>query len=178
MKKNLLLFILAWLTGFAFAGDLVKLNVKDPTLVKQYFKSNRINVNYSSDKFVIVTTTEQIVADSKLLKKNAWGAGENYFILWTNPESKTDYLAKIGQYIEILDQSDNYLIVQVNDENVTNLFPSVHGGLVKINNSVIRLADQKLGKLNSPREIDPFITNLMSQVQVSNIQSSVQHLQD
>ena len=178
MKKHLLLIIFTWLTLFTFAGDLIKLDVKDPSRVKKYFESKKMSINYSSEQFIVATATEQIISDSKLLKKNAWGAGENYFILWTNQEYKADYLAKIGQYIEILDQTDHYLIVQVRDENVTRLFPSVHGGMVKINNSAIRLPDPKHGKLNSPREIDPFITDLIAQVQVSNIQNSVQHFQD
>ena len=178
MKKNLLLCLLTLLTAFAFAGDLVKINVKDPAQVKQYFQSNRLNVHYSTDEFVIATTAEQFASDAKVLRKNAWGAGENYFILWTNQENRSDYLSKIGQYIEILDQTDRYLIVQVPNKNVTSLFPLVHGGLVKINNLRGKLPDSKHGKLISPRETDPFITDLMAQVQVSNIQSTVQHLQD
>jgi hypothetical protein len=178
MKKNLLLFVFFWLTVFAFAGDLLKFDVKDPSAVKKYLNSVNLRINYSCNEFLIATADAQIPADGKLLQKNAWKTGENYFILWTNQANKADYLSRIGQYIEILDQTDHYLIVQVSNDNVTRLFPSVHGGVVRINNSAITLPDQGFKNPQTRREIDPFITELMAQVHIINIQNSVQHLQD
>jgi len=178
MKKNFLLFIFTCLTLFVFAGDLVKMDINDASRMKQYVDSKDVRVNYSCNEFFVATTSSQIVEDCKLLKKNAWGSGENYFVLWTNRDNKADYLAKIGPYIEILDQTDYYLIVQVRNENITKLFPSVHGGVVKINNSAIKMPVHKPGSLKAPLEIDPFITDLMAQTNATNIQNSVQHLQD
>ena len=178
MKKYLLSFVFIYLTACAFAGDLLKIDGKGLSKIQQFIESKTLAVNYSCGEFFIATSDAPIVDNAKLLKKNAWGAGENYFILWTNPTVKADYLSKIGQYIEILDQTDHYLIVRVRNGNVARLFPSVHGGVVRINHSAIKLPSQQSAKLKAPREIDPFITDLMSQVQVSNIQSDVQHLQD
>jgi len=178
MKKNFLLFIFTCLTLFVFAGDLVKMDINDASRMKQYVDSKDVRVNYSCNEFFVATTSSQIVEGCKLLKKNAWGSGENYFVLWTNRDNKADYLAKIGPYIEILDQTDYYLIVQVRNENITKLFPSVHGGVVKINNSAIKMPVHKPGSLKAPLEIDPFITDLMAQTNATNIQNSVQHLQD
>ncbi|MCK9204416.1 MAG: M28 family peptidase [Bacteroidales bacterium] len=178
MKRNFLLIVFTCFAIFASAGNLIKLNVKDPSLVKKHLATQDLRVNYSCNEFLVATTSSGSAENSVLLKGNAWGPGDNYFVLWTKAELKAGYLAKIGPFITILDQTDHYLIVQVRNENVTRLFPSVHGGVVKINNTAIRMPVQPSMKLSAPKEIDPFITELLAQVKNDSIQNSNQHLQN
>ena len=55
MKKALLLLVFTGFMLFASAGDLIKINVKDPAQAKKYFTTENLRVNYSCDEFIIAT---------------------------------------------------------------------------------------------------------------------------
>ncbi len=178
MKKTLLLLVFAGFMLFASASDLIKINVKDPAQAKKYFTTESLRVNYSCNEFIIATAESPMDFAYTTLNKNAWTTGDNFYVLWTNAQNKSDYLTNIGKYIEILDQTDHYLIVKVKDKNVTKLFPSIHGGVVRINNIAIKEPKQTLSFLKAPRDVDPFVTQLINMLHVNYIQTNVQHLQD
>ena len=174
MKKTLLLLVFAGFMLFASAGDLIKINVKDPAQAKKYFTTENLRVNYSCNEFIIATAENPMDFAYTTLNKNAWTKGDNFYVLWTNAQNKSDYLTNIGKYIEILDQTDHYLIVKVKDKNVTKLFPSIHGGVVRINNMAIKEPKQTLSFLKAPRDVDPFVTQLINMLhgayqQVNNL---------
>lgn len=178
MKKSLLLITILWFSMAASAGDLIKLNFKEISQVKTHLADRQLRVHYTSDRFLIATSEAAVPADAQLLSKNAWTTGQNYFILWTKPELKTGYLSKIAPYITILDEDSDYFIVEVSDQNVNRLFPSVHGGVVKINRNANTTLPSSTTRLTTPKEIDPFIVEMMEQINPDSIQNTIQHLQD
>ena len=115
-----------------------------------------------------------------LLDQNPWQESHSYYIVFTdNSIDLSELLSKKNSTSEVLYNGSKYMVVKTDEKKNGQLTPAINDGLIRIQNIVAKLPDYSLAtKVVYPSEADPFIEDLLSEVNTSNITTSVQTLQD
>lgn len=181
MKKHIVLLLCLFFTLPLFAGDLVRIPVKDPAEVKQHLLDQNLTVHYCTDDFLIATADLPPACSYETITTNAWSGGWEYFLAYFRPEQKTDYITKISSISSILYTSTDHLILEIQPENGKMLFPAIHNGLVRIVNRPVKIPETSFTFSHdghSRSVTDPFVTELMTLVNQDSLLATIQHLQD
>jgi hypothetical protein len=178
MKKIIFLLLTFFLISVLTAADLIILELKSIGDEKQYFDRDDIVINYLHRDFIIATTDFSSRFDSEIIAENAWKTGEDYYLLWMDQKTRTDYILQIDSFAEILFLKEDFMIIRSSYEDRQKVVPSIHNGVVYINNSpVIIPTAQKFPELLN-REEDPLILELFSYVDQTELENTVQTLEN
>lgn len=178
MKKTIFIFVLIVLVMQVFAADLILIEPENATEAKGYFQQDALTVNYVHDDFLIATTENRAAFDCVLIIKNSWERGDNYFLLWLDDGSNIEYILEMDEFAEILLLRDAFMIIKVADEDRSKVVPTIHNGVVHINNSVAKLPRYGYFFRNVRFEEDPFVTELLGYVDEAEMNTTIQTLQD
>ncbi len=181
MKNLLISAFCLFLTFPLLAGDLVRIPVKDPAEVKQHLLNRNLTVHYCTDDFIIATADLPPDCTYETIATNAWSGGTHYFLARFRPEQETSYITKISSFATILYTGTGHLILEIQPENGKMLFPAIHNGLVRIVNKPVKLPETlfPFDQIGHSRSVtDPFVTELMDQVNQDSLLATIQHLQN
>jgi len=179
MKKPILLTISLMFSLFTIASQLVLIPTGSLEQTKDAFSRKDLTIHFYNDDFVIGSANAQLPAGCIVLDEKAWtDAGIYYFILYFNPQAKDNYIQTVTQNAKILHQGTDFLIVSADEQKATQLYPSIHGGMIRITNSPARFpADTFHYKPGSLGERDDIFA-IIAQVDTDTLEQFVQHLQD
>lgn len=178
MKRLLLMLIINMFAFQMFASELVLIPTKNYDETKSVFRNPSITVNFYRNEFVIATLDGLLKEPAVKLADNPWEGNLSYYLVYLENVNRTEYLNRVGHQTEILYDGGQFLVLRT-DENVHgHLSPAKNDGIVKISNVAVSLPSPQHNLSNVRFDPDPFIVNLISQVNSANITASVQHLQD
>jgi len=178
MKKISILFVALFGSLYLTASELVLIHTGSMEKTKQAFSTNGLTVNYFSDHFIIGTAHSALPLDYQIIDGNPWNSQNEYFLIRFNPSEKDSYLESVKSVAEILYQSDDFLIVSVEKSRTAELYPSVHGGLVRISQNQAKLHEKPLNYRSGSLDSRDDIWTMIGQVDTARLRQLVQHLQD
>jgi len=178
MRKKILLFILIVIALQVFAADLILIELENATEAKGYFQNDALTINYVHNDFLIATTEHRQSFECSLITTNSWERGENYFLLWLDEGNNNEYIIKMNEFADILLIKTEFIIIKAADEDRDKVIPTIHNGVVRINNIKVKLPQPNKYLRSSRFEEDPFVTELLSYVEEAELNTTVQAMQD
>ncbi|MDA3814379.1 MAG: M28 family peptidase [Candidatus Cloacimonetes bacterium] len=178
MKKTILIFVVLAFVLQLFAADLVLIETKNATEAKGYFDQDALTVNYIHADFLIATTENREAFDCELITTNCWERGENYFLLWLDKGNCSEYIIQIDEFAEILLLRDEFMIIRAADEDRSKVVPIIHNGVVRISNIKAKIPKPNDFLRSMRFEEDPFVTELLGYVDETELNNTVQTLED
>ena len=173
MKKTILLLLALCFTSMMFADNFVMIKVKDQQNLRELFNKQDLNIHYYNDNFVLATS-EDLNENMILLDENSFVDNDLYFIVYCEKGEQQNYIEREKSNAEILFSNDNILVVKpLNDA----LKPAKNDGMVAVYNKTARLA-QAHRDFPSAVEENQEVRALMDAVEIENLRTTVQHLQD
>ena len=173
MKKTFLLLLALCISSMMFAGNFVMIKVKDQQNLRELFVQNDINIHYYNDDFVLATV-ENINENMILLDKKSFIDNELYFIVYCEKYEQQNYIEREKSNAEVLFSNDDILIIKPLSKD---LRPAKNDGMVAVYNKTARLA-QPHRNIPSVVEENEDVKSLMDAVEIDNLRTTVQHLQD
>lgn len=176
--KHFLSFVLFLLiSSTIMAGNLVMIKTSGFAETKQLFKDNSLQINYYRDN-LIIGTTENPVAGWTILDRNAWAGGIEYYLLYVTPEIRESYSVKVAELGDVIGQEDDFLLLRISQSKVPMLQPAYNDGMIHINNTVAKLPSKSFSYTDGTLDFDPFVAQVVAEVNQTNLQNTVQHLED
>lgn len=173
MKKTILLLLALCFTSMMFADNFVMIKVKDQQNLRELFNKQDLNIHYYNDNFVLATA-EELNKNMILLDENSFVDNDLYFIVYCEKGEQQNYIASEKANAEVLFSNDNILVVKpLNDD----LKPAKNDGMVAVYNKTAKLA-QAHRDFPSAVEENQEVRALMDAVEIENLRTTVQYLQD
>lgn len=179
-KLNWVLFFLAFAIApfHLFSDSLFLLQLSDSEQARPYIENPAFEVHYYCDDFLIATLDFTPKEEHILLDSNPWQADISYYIVYASPEEAAAYQIRWADRMELLYEGNFLMIVSTNEVVHGQLEPARNDGMVRIFRQKARIPSSKLNYTPATRNPDPFIQELIDQVDYNNITPIVQHLQD
>jgi hypothetical protein len=179
MKKLTLLSISLMFSLFTIASQLVLIPTGSVEQTKDAFNRKDLTIHFYNNDFAIGSTDAQMPAGTIVLDEKAWNDnGVYYFILSFDPREKDLYIETVSQTAKILHQGTDFLIVTADEQQAAQLYPAVHGGMIRITNSPARFPANSIHYQQGSLEARDDIFTMIAQVNADTLQQFVQHLQD
>jgi len=179
MKKFTLLTISLMFSLFTIASQLVLIPTGSLEQTKDAFSRKDLTIHFYNDDIVIGSTDAQLPAGCIVLDEKAWtDAGIYYFILYFDPQEKGNYILTVTQTAKILHQGIDFLIVSADEQNAGQLYPAVHGGMIRITNAPARFPANTINYKPGNLDARDDIFTMIAQVDADTLEQFVQHLQD
>lgn len=178
MKRLILITIGLIYSLMASATQLFMLPTGSAGQIKDAFGRKDIVIHYYNDDFLIGTTTSQLPAGAVILDREAWSAGENYFIIRLDGHEEGNYKATIAHAANILYEGKDFLIVSADDRQGPRLYPAIHGGLIRIKETPAKYPAKTFGYKPGTLDARDGIFAMIGQVNVDTLEAFVQQLQD
>jgi hypothetical protein len=148
-------------------------------VIKEAFLSKEFTIHFYNDDYIIGTTNEHIPAGSTLVDGDAWGiAGYQYFILYFDPDDDQAYFESVKKIAHILHREDNFLIVKTGETAAKQLYPSLHGGMIRITHGAAAFPPNSLNYTPGTLTARDEIFDMISLVSADTLEQFVQRLQD
>jgi len=177
--KHLLSFLLViMISGTILAGDLVMVRTSGFAETKQLFKTTSLTVQYYRDNLVIGTAEGNPQPGWTILDRDAWQENTEYYLLYVTPEITQSYSALVSQIGEVIGSEDDFIVLKIHSSQVPMLKPALNDGAIHINRTASKLPSNSLNYTRGTLDFDPFVAQLVAEVNATNLQNSVQHLQD
>lgn len=177
MKRFLILSLMIYCFHWVTAGQLVFIKANDSQHILQLIENPAIKVHYTGDDFVIATVNFAPKESHIVLDEQAWSNGKRYYFLHI-PEAKMQQsLNDLMSKSVILHASTDWAIVSTKDPH-TAITPYHHNGIVRLLPEAVELPQAFSMPLLRSITPDPFVQQLISQVNPLNITSTTQHLED
>ncbi|MCK9448438.1 MAG: M20/M25/M40 family metallo-hydrolase [Bacteroidales bacterium] len=160
------------------SNSLVLIPVSDVIQSRSYIENPAFEVHFYSDDFVIATVDFVPKEPHTLLDSNPWQADISYYIVYASADEAVDYQQRWSDRIQLLYKTDNLLIVSTNEKQYGQLEPARNDGMIRIHPQQARIPEASLITPSRTADPDPFIQELIDQVDYVNITATVQHLQD
>ncbi|HMM10997.1 MAG TPA: M28 family peptidase [Bacteroidales bacterium] len=177
MKRALILPVLLLCFQWLMADQLVFIQTGNSQQIRQLIENPAIKVHYTSDDFVIATVDFVPKEPHKLLDADAWSNGKRYYFLNVPQPKMQQALNDIVSKAVILHQGPGWVIVSTSDPTAP-ITPYHHNGIVRIMPEAISLPKDISAWLSRNINPDPFVQQLISQVNPLNITATTQHLED
>lgn len=177
MKRFFLLLSVMLCVQWLTAGQLMIIKTLDSGHIRQLIENPAIKVHYSGANFVIATLDFIPKETHIILDANAWSAGKQYYLL-NFPEAKQhEAISDLASKAEVLYSATTWGIVSTTDPNVS-ITPYHHNGIVRLWPQAISIPADGFAAL--PRNIphNPFVQQLINQVNPLNITGITQHLEN
>jgi hypothetical protein len=168
--------LLVWL--YSQGGELIMIRSNGHDEARRYFSTPGMKVNYYNDRFIIATIEHPMHFSYQVLDRDAWSPGMNYYLTWIIPGESERYMSEISRFATVLFSSDDHLIIRVSERNAGLVFPAVHNGLVKLEDTQARLAERGHHFNRVEVRSDSLVAELIAHVNADTLLSIIQHLQD
>lgn len=179
MKKNMVFLLLSFLVIQLAASNLILIEPEDVSAAKSFFNRDDLIINYKHDDFLIGTTDNRSAFDCELISANAWERGTDYYLLWLDENNNnSDYILQIDKFADILLLKDYFMIIKTDSAHRHKVVPIVHNGVVRINNIEVKLPRENKLVRNLRWEEDPFVTQLLTEVDETEMNNTIQTLED
>jgi hypothetical protein len=179
MKNITLLMISLMFSLFTFASQLVLIPTGSIGKTKDAFHRKDLTIHFYNNNFVIGSMDSQVPAGSVVLDENAWtDAGMCYFILSFDQQEKDNYIRTVARSAKILHQGADFLVISTGKQNAVQLYPAIHGGMIRITNSVARFSGNSFRYTQGSLDSRDDIFNMIAQVNTDTLHQFVKHLQD
>jgi hypothetical protein len=176
MKRLFIILLQLLLFSCLTALHIVFIPTKSFEQTKTIFADENINIHYYRNEFLVATTNQTNLPENGiLLKANFDWEKDKLYILYFEQNKKTDYLAKVQEFAEILYEDSYFAIIKSLHHTYDELLPQVHGGIVRIFPSISKLPEPR--NFPSSSQKNRTIPELINQVAVSELSESVQHLE-
>lgn len=178
MKRLILLPLIMLCVQWTFADQLVLIKTNGSQHVRQLIENPAVQVHYTGETFLLATVNFPPKESHILLDAQAWGSNKRYYLLYLPVLAKQHALSDLATKATILHADEAWAIV-VTDNPQVNITPYQHNGIVRIQPNAISLPQHITG-MPPVRTLnpDPFVQQLISQVNPLNITSTTQHLED
>ncbi len=148
-------------------------------VIKEAFLSKEFTIHFYNDNFIIGTTNESIPAGSVMIDEKAWEKSDNqYFILYFDPENDEPYIETVKKNALILHREADFLIVTTGETGAKQLYPAIHGGLIRISPGAATFPPKSLNYTPGSLSARDDIFEMIAQVSSDTLEQVVQHLQD
>lgn len=178
MKQFLSFVLFIMISTTILAGDLVMIKTSGYAETKQLFKDNSLTIHYYRDNLVIGTATSATSSNWTVIDRNAWQENVEYYLLYVTPEITQSYSSLVSEIGEVIGSEDDFILLKINQSMVPMLKPALNDGAIHINHSVAKLPSKSFGYTDGTLDFDPFVAQLMAEVNQTNLQNTVQHLED
>jgi hypothetical protein len=178
--KRFLLFIAIFLYINTILADvLVLIPTKNAEETKYLFKNPSLTIHFYRNDFVIATLDGELKEGIVVLDKNPWSAGISYYLVYFDSSvDKEEYFTAIEPIAEILYNTENFIIVRIDEGKFGQLPPAKNDGMIRINNINAKLPKPQITSSKTLLDADPFVQGLLNEVSGTNITATVQHLQN
>ncbi len=177
MKRALILSFLMLCFYWLSAGQLVYIKANDQQHIAQLLNNPAFAVHYTGDDFVIATVDFLPKEEHIVLDAQAWGSGKRYYFLHIPEASRQETLADLQSKAVIMHSSKNWAVVSTADLNVT-ITPYQQNGIVRLLPEAVKQQQPFSTPFSRSGNPDPFVQQLISQVNPLNITATTQHLED
>jgi hypothetical protein len=179
MKKLFIICILLTISLFTNATHLFLYPTGSFEQTKNTFSIKDITVHFYNDDFIIGTTEGNLPYNSVQLDEQAWSdPGMNYFILYFDQDSKDEYIKEVAGNSKVLYTGNDFLIASADENQASRLYPSVHGGIIRIGKNKAKLPGDGFRYEAGTVQPRDYIAELINLVSADTLEALVQHLQD
>lgn len=180
MKRLILPLLFALFIQPTIASDLVLIPIKSFQEKHILFGKDFLTIHYYTNSFVIATSESGVQDEFILLDQSPWEEEQSYYVVYLNEnDAKSDYLSQIESTADVLYNGAEFLVVKTNEKEHGQLIPAKNDGMIRIQNFKAKLPDYSFAnKVVTPTEADPFIEELLNEVNTTNLTNYVQTLQD
>lgn len=160
------------------ASQLVLVPTGSMEKTKQAFSQQGLTIHYYNDRFAVGTASSSPAMEYIVLDENAWQEGSLYYMLNFNAGESEAYISSVSKIASILHRESDFMIISVNSEKAPQLYPAIHGGMIRISGDAAQLSTgtfhYKAGTIGERTDI----WALIGQVDTASLHQNVQHLQD
>lgn len=178
MKRFFLLLFVSVMAINLSAAKLVLISYQNQQELKTLMTDENIRVNYFSQSFVVATVENSPKQSFVLLKNGAWEGDMVYFVMYLPKNQLASVTPNLPLESNILYQSPEFLIVEIENQLSGELIPLKNDGMVRLFNNKATWPRELNLSHNRDFDPDPFVVGLLEEVSAENITNDVQHLQD
>lgn len=160
-----------------FSQGLYFIKIQSNQHLENLLENPAFDIHYFRSDFAIVTTDFTPKEEHALLDNNAWKNGIRYYLVFIDSDSVAYYLARKSSTVKLLYQG-NDLIVISNDSANEIIKPFKNDGMVRLQATRASLPAKSQLAEKKILQPDPFITQLIGQVNPLNLTGHVQHLEN
>lgn len=177
-KLSLLVLFTFMLNATMLGDELVLIKTGNPELTLKLISNPAFNVHHYKDDFVIATTSITPKETFVHLASQPWTSEKSFYILYIGKQNLESYLQSNPENIEVLYAEDAFAIIASDEKVFGQVQPYKSDGLVRIQPIVVTLPKKQLINTSRAIDTDPFVEQLLAQVEASYITSTVQHLEN
>lgn len=177
MKRVLLFSLLLICFHWLNAGQLVLIKTGPNDHIRHLIENPAVKVHYTGDDFVIATVDFTPKESHIVLDIDAWANGKRYYFLHIPELKKQDALTDLASKAKILHSGNGWAVIAVPDPSVA-ITPYNHNGIVRLLPEAVKLPQEASDNLSRNITPDPFVQQLIAQVNPLNITASTQQLED
>ncbi|MBK9291625.1 MAG: M28 family peptidase [Bacteroidetes bacterium] len=177
MKRVIILPLLVLCFQWLIAGQLVYIKTSGARHNLQLVENPAIKVHYTGDNFVIATLDFTPKEPHVVLDVRAWEPGVRYYYLHVPEPKKHEALNDVASKATVLHSGPGWMVVRVSDALIP-ITPYHHNGIVRLQPEPVSLPEAELFLSGRSQTPDPFVQQLIAQVNPLNITASTQHLED
>ena len=180
MKKAILFIIASLFSVFSFAGELVLIRTGSMETTRELFTKDNLTIHHFTDHFVIGILEGYLGGSCVVLDEYPWQNGnERYYILYSDEDQQPGYREAISTSASILFEEPGMMIVSTTASHGNDLYPVIHGGMVRISPDPARLpSPARFTHNRSGGSRSQAIQDMLDEVNADSLEATVQHLQD
>ena len=167
MKKICAIFLALMLSSTMMAKEFVGISYSNRSELEKIFNDPNLTVHYYTNNMVFATATNFDARTMVLIDQQAFAGNEVYTLMYCPQAEQEAYLWNK----EALLQTDDYVILK------GSAWPYTNDGAVAIFNKEARLP-RLTRDFPQVTEENPVIREMLDQVSQTELESTVQHLQD
>lgn len=179
--KNLILFLAVIACNAQLWGNkLVLIPTENITQTRQLLDNPKVKVHFYNDDFSIATTANSLKEGMVILDHAPCMSSNSYYIVYTDTHTdKQAYKSSIAHRAEILYSGNHFYLIKTDEQKHGQLPPAKNDGMVRIFSTQAQMAaPRNWTKSLKNLEPDPFVLELLDQVNATYITTRVQHLED
>jgi hypothetical protein len=176
--KLLNTIILVFVVHIAISQNLIKIQNHSNRINTELFSNESIKIHYFENSFSIAIAPEGFnKIENTVIFSNAWDSSNEYFLVGLPSDNRNEYLTFLKENVKRILVEEKHAFIEIEKNKLFNLYPAIHGGLIRISPEKAELA--KTGNISKRSiELDAKIVEAIGKVDIDAIEASIQHLQD
>lgn len=176
-RQLLLTAVFLFSAIISFSQGLYFIKTTNNQHLENLLENPALSIHYFRSDFVIATAAFTPKEEHILLDENAWKSEARYYLVFVDADSVADYLSRKSSAVKLLYKDSDLIVVSVAsaDEIFT---PYKNDGMVRLQATQASLPKTASLSQKNISQPDPFINQLIGQVNPLNLTSHVQHLEN
>ena len=177
MRKALLLLISFAFIQQIFTQDLVYISFNNRSDLYSFVNNTDDDVHYFGDHFLILSGELDQLDNAILLDSKPWVDNFEYSIIYFDEAEKENYISQLSENTSICFNSNSFLVLKHLPEES---YPAKNDASIRITKNKAKLANgvKERYQLFEKSDPNPFIESLISEIDMAEIQNSIQQLED